>query len=347
MDRRITRTVNIGNVSLGSGFPVAIQSMTNTDTRDVHNTVQQIIRLAEAGCDLVRVAVPDEECTKALPQICKSSPVPLVADIHFDHKLALHALDAGFAKLRINPGTMAGPKAVQTVVKAAVRLGVPIRVGVNSGSVHKAYRHLSRVTALVKSARYYCDTLEDMGCHDIVVSLKSSSVRETFEATEQFAMETDYPLHLGVTEAGTEHTSVVKSSIGIGALLVRGIGDTIRVSMTGPPEAEVPVALSILRALNLREGVEVISCPTCARSGFDVAKAAAEVEAYLSQVQRPVRVAVMGCAVNGPGEARHADYGVAFGPSNGVLFRRGEILKTLPNADLAPALLKLIAQEDD
>lgn len=345
MQRRVTRTVKVGGLSLGSGHPVVVQSMTNTDTRDVPKTLAQIKRLARAGCELVRVAVPDAESVKALEALCKQSPVPLVADIHFDHKLALEAMAAGVAKLRINPGTMAGPKAVKAVIQEAVRMQVPVRVGVNSGSVHSAYRHLPRVDALVKSAKYYCETLEELGCRDIVVSLKSSSVIETYHATEQFARETDYPLHLGVTEAGTARTSTIKSAIGIGSLLLRGIGDTLRVSVTGPPEEEVPIAMDILRALELRQGVEIISCPTCARSGYDVAKAAQEVEEYLAGLELPLKVAVMGCPVNGPGEARHADLGIAFGPSQGVLFRKGEVVGTMPNSELPRALLNLIAAE--
>lgn len=345
MQRRVTRTVRVGDVSLGSDYPVVIQSMTNTDTRDVQKTITQIKTLAEAGCQLVRVAVPDQQSAHALTSICRLSPVPLVADIHFDHKLALEAMAAGVAKLRINPGTMAGPKAVKAVIQEAVRLGVPVRVGVNSGSLHSAYRHLSRVDALVASAKYYCQTVEDLLCRDIVVSLKSSSVMETYYATEQFAQDTDYPLHLGVTEAGTAQTSIIKSAMGIGSLLVRGIGDTIRVSVTGPPEAEVPIALGILKALELRPGVEIISCPTCARSGYDVGKAAQQVDEYLSNLDLSLKVAVMGCSVNGPGEARHADLGIAFGPSQGVLFRQGQVVATLPNADLTQALLNLVATE--
>ncbi|MGI6364547.1 MAG: flavodoxin-dependent (E)-4-hydroxy-3-methylbut-2-enyl-diphosphate synthase [Bacillota bacterium] len=345
MQRRATRTVRIGELSLGSGFPIAVQSMTNTDTRDVQRTLDQITALARAGCDLVRVAVPDAESVKALEPLCTNSPVPLVADIHYDHQLALGAMAAGVAKLRINPGTLAGPKAVKTVIKEAVRRKVPVRVGVNSGSVHSAYRHLPRVDALVKSAKYYCETLEDLGCRDIVVSLKSSSVIETYHANLQFARETDYPLHLGVTEAGTARTSTIKSAIGIGGLLIRGIGDTLRVSVTGPPAAEVPIALDILRALELRQGIEIISCPTCARSGFDVALAVQEVEECLAGLDLPLKVAVMGCSVNGPGEARHADLGIAFGPRQGVLFRKGEVVGTMPNAELPKALLNLVAAE--
>lgn len=346
MDRRATRTVAAGGVRIGGDNPIIIQSMTNTDTKDVESTVTQIKRLAAAGCELVRVAVPDKESARALRRIRALSPVPLVADIHFDHNLALAALDAGIDKLRINPGTL-GAKALMSVAAAAASQQVPVRIGVNSGSIHKDYRHLSRIDALVKSALYYCQAIESMGCKDLVVSLKSSSVVETYSATEQFARGNDYPIHLGVTEAGTAQASTIKSSIGIGALLLQGIGDTLRVSVTGPPESEIPIAIGILRALGLRPGVEIISCPTCGRSGYDVAKAAQEVEAYLNRVDLPLKVAVMGCVVNGPGEARHADFGLAFGPGEGVLFKKGQVVQKLPNAELPAALLKLIDIENE
>lgn len=342
MERRAARTVDAGGVKIGGDHPIVIQSMTNTDTKDVDNTVGQIKRLAAAGCELVRVAVPDKESARALKRIKELSPVPLVADIHFDHNLALAALDAGVDKLRINPGTMAGVKAVRAVVTAAMERHAPIRIGVNSGSIHRDYRHLSPVDSLVKSARKYCEDIESMGCKDLVVSLKSSSVAETYRATAEFAKVNDYPIHLGVTEAGTVQTSTIKSSIGIGALLLQGIGDTLRVSVTGPPEKEVTIALGILHSLGLRPGVEVISCPTCGRSGYDVATAAREVEEHLKSVNLSLKVAVMGCVVNGPGEARHADYGIAFGPSEGVLFQRGEAVQKMPNAKLTDALIELI-----
>lgn len=341
MIRRKTRAVDVGGVKIGGENPIVIQSMTNTSTSDVESTVAQIKRLAAAGCQLARVAVPDREAARCLKQITKLSPVPVIADIHFDPPLALAALEAGVDKLRINPGTM-GDRALKEIAQAANSLKVPVRIGVNSGSIHHKYRHLSRVDALVESAHYYCLAMERAGCADLVVSLKSSSVRETVQATAQFARGNDYPIHLGVTEAGTIEASTIKSSIGIGALLLQGIGDTLRVSVTGPPESEIPVALGILRALNLRQGADIISCPTCGRSGYDVAAAAREVEALLSSVELPLRVAVMGCAVNGPGEAKHADYGIAFGPREGVLFAKGEVIKKMPNEELPKALLQLI-----
>lgn len=339
--RRKTRVVDAGGVKIGGDNPIVVQSMTNTRTSEVESTVAQIKRLVAAGCQLVRVAVPDKEAVQGLKEVLRQSPVPVVADIHFDPPLALAALEAGVDKLRINPGTM-GDKALKEIALAANSRKVPVRIGVNSGSIHSKYRHLSRVDALVQSAHYYCKAMESMGCADLVVSLKSSSVAETVLATEQFARGNDYPIHLGVTEAGTVESSTIKSSIGIGALLLKGIGDTLRVSVTGPPETEIPIALGILRALDLRQGVDIISCPTCGRSGYDVAMAAREVEAQLSSIESPLRIAVMGCAVNGPGEAKHADYGIAFGPKEGVLFAKGKVIKKMPNEELPKALLQLI-----
>lgn len=342
MLRRKTRVVAVGSVKLGGDSPIVVQSMTNTDTRDVEQTLAQIDRLAGLGCELVRLAVPDRASAHALAKIKTRSPLPLIADIHFDYNLALAALAAGADKVRINPGTM-NAKALNAVAAAAIDRKVPLRIGVNSGSLHRKYTQLPAVQALVNSAGLYCQQLEELGLRDIVVSLKSSSVAETFSANLEFAAKSDYPLHLGVTEAGTIKASTIKSSIGIGALLLQGIGDTLRVSVTGPPESEIPVALGILRALGLKPGVDIISCPTCARSGYDVAQAAAAVEAFLSGVVQPLKIAVMGCAVNGPGEAKQADYGIAFGPAEGVLFAEGRVLATLPNQQLIPALIELIS----
>lgn len=344
MARRETRTVTVGGVKIGGDNPIVVQSMTNTDTSDIAATVAQVERLAAAGCQLVRVAAPNKEAAAALAKIRARSPVPLIADIHFDYNLALAALAAGVDKLRINPGNM-GIKALRTVVNSALSQKTPIRVGVNSGSLRREYSSLPRPEALASSARHYCEIMADWGFTDIVVSLKSSSVTETYLATEIFARGNDYPLHLGVTEAGSAKTSAIKSAIGIGALLLRGIGDTLRVSVTGPPESEVPIAFSILQALGLHPGVDIISCPTCGRSGYDVVGATQAVEDQLQHVNLPLTIAVMGCAVNGPGEARHADYGLAFGPAAGVLFQKGEVVKTLPNEELVAALLALIQEE--
>lgn len=343
-ERRKSRQVHLGTLPLGGGAPVVIQSMTNTDTGDVPGTLAQIRRLAEMGCQAVRLAVPDVSVVPGLKKIRAGSPVPLIADIHFDHRLALHALEAGFDKLRINPGTMGSQKAVAEVVAAAKSRGVPIRVGVNSGSIHTKYQGLPRLEGLVASALYYCQLLEDMDFHDIVVSIKSSSVGETYQATLDFARRADYPLHLGVTEAGTLHSSTVKSAMGIGSLLLLGIGDTFRVSVTGPPEEEIPVAHQIMRAAGLSQGIEIISCPTCGRTSFPLAEVAQEVERRLGSSSIPLKVAVMGCAVNGPGEAKHADLGIAFGPERGVLFYQGKILGQWPNRQLVEQLYRLLDQ---
>lgn len=344
MERRPAAAVNVGGVVIGGGQPIVIQSMTSSKTDEVGKTLAQVKRLAAAGCQLVRVAVPDRGAAKALDTLVGASPVPLIADIHFDHELALAALEAGVSKLRINPGTMS-LKALKSVVARASRLGVPLRVGVNSGSIHRDYQHLPRVEALVKSALYYCQVIADLGWDELVVSLKSSSVTETYLATEQFAGQSLYPLHLGVTEAGTIGSSTIKSAIGIGGLLLRGIGDTLRVSVTGPPESEIPIALGILRALGLRRGIDIISCPTCGRSGYDVAAVAQEVEDRLGSLELPLKIAVMGCVVNGPGEAKSADFGIAFGPGGGALFKKGQVVAKMANDELLPALLQLIDEE--
>ena len=343
--RRVSRQVAVGPLVLGGGAPIVVQSMTNTDTADVQATLAQINNLHNLGCELIRVAVPDKRALAGLREVCSRSPLPVVADIHYDHTLALAAIDAGVAKLRINPGTLGSEKAVAQVAATAVAAGIPIRVGVNSGSIHSRYRHLDRVRGLVSSALHYCGQLENSGCTDIVVSLKSSSVRETHAANREFAARTDYPLHLGVTEAGTLSSSTIKSAIGIGSLLLEGIGDTLRVSVTGSPEKEIPVALNILRALGLREGIEIISCPTCGRTEIDVAAVAEKLENLLDGKNIKLSVAVMGCPVNGPGEARHADMGIAFGAGTGVFFRRGKIVATMDNAQLPDALLQAVEEE--
>lgn len=342
--RRATRQVKVAGIPIGGNSPVSVQSMTNSDTGNLQATLKQIKTLAAAGCQLVRVAVPDKSVVPVLPRLCAESPVPLIADIHYDFMLALHALDAGFSKLRLNPGNMSQHKAVKQVTAAAVKQNVPIRVGVNSGSIHPRYRHLPRIEAMVESAIHYCTMLEEYGCRDIVVSLKSSSVRETWQANKMFAARTDYPLHLGVTEAGTLSGSTIKSSIGIGALLLDGIGDTIRVSVTGHPLQELPVALGILRALGLGRGLDIISCPTCGRTNGDLVAVVKMLEERFGTADIPLQVAVMGCSVNGPGEARHADMGIAFGPQRGVFFRGGEVVATMDNEQLPAVLIDAIEQ---
>ncbi|MBR6569776.1 MAG: flavodoxin-dependent (E)-4-hydroxy-3-methylbut-2-enyl-diphosphate synthase [Clostridia bacterium] len=314
---RQTRSFMIGSTPIGGGAPVTVQSMTNTDSRDAQATLAQVKALAEAGCDIVRLSVYDEDCLKALPAIIGGSPVPLVADIHYRHDLAIGAMERGIAKVRINPGNIGSVANVRRVADCAKMHHVPIRIGVNSGSIEKDI--LAReggVTArgMVDSALAHAKLLEDAGFHDIVLSLKASGVPLTVAAYELAARETDYPLHVGVTEAGLPGAGNIKSAIGIGALLLRGIGDTIRVSLTGSPIPEAGAAIDILRAVGLRNSyVNVVSCPTCGRTGIDVAAIARRVEDELKDIRVPMTVAIMGCVVNGPGEAREADIGLAGG----------------------------------
>lgn len=341
--RRPTRRIFVGGVPIGGGAPVVVQSMTNTDTRDWRATARQINRLEEEGCEIVRVAVPDETAVEQLPAIKEAIRIPLVADIHFDHRLALGALRSGVDGLRLNPGNIGGPDKVRTVVKAARERNVPIRIGVNGGSLEKdllaRYGHPTP-EAMVESALRHIRILEDHGFDLIKVSLKSSDVLTTIAAYRLLSSRVDYPLHLGVTEAGTLVDGAVKSALGIGILLFEGIGDTIRVSLTKDPEEEIPVAYGILRSLKLRErGVELISCPTCGRTEIDLIGLAEKVERLLRRVRTPLKVAVMGCVVNGPGEAREADVGIAGGRGNGLLFTKGGRMDKLPEAELIPRLL--------
>jgi len=342
--RRPTRTVRIGSVSVGGDSPVRVQSMTNTDTRDVAATVAQVKALAEVGCEIVRLAVPDRTAATALSAIRAASPVPLVADIHFDHHLALAALDAGVDALRINPGNIGTEAAVDAVVSAAKDHGAPIRIGVNSGSVQKDL--LARYggptpEAMVESALIHVGYLEKRGFSDIKISIKSSSVPDTVAAYRLLSERVDYPLHIGVTEAGTPLRGAVKSAVGLGILLAEGIGDTLRVSLTGNPVTEVGVAYEILRALDIRDrGPNLISCPTCGRTEIDLVGLAEAVEARLRGVTEVFTVAVMGCVVNGPGEAREADIGIAGGRDCGIIFRKGVICRKVHGADnLLPAFM--------
>ncbi len=351
------RQVSCGSVLIGGGAPVSIQSMTNTDTRNVTDTVSQIVRLADAGCDIVRCAIPDMEAAEAFGQIKKQVRVPLVADIHFDYRLAVAAIKNGADKVRINPGNIGSRERVRAVVDAAKERKIPIRIGINSGSLEKdILEKYQGVTAagLAESALRNIELIEDMGFSDLVLSLKSSDVRLNFEAHKLVFEKTDHPLHIGITEAGTVESGKAKSAIGIGALLLEGIGDTIRVSLTGDPINEVFFAAEILKALDLKKSsIQFISCPTCGRCGVDLARITAEVESALKPLEESMKknkapsfsVAVMGCEVNGPGEARGADFGVACGKGKGLFFRNGEIMKTVPEEEIAKELIQYIRQE--
>ncbi len=338
-----TRLVSVGRLTMGGSNPVWVQSMTNTDTRDVEGTLKQINALAKAGCDIVRISVYDEACAQAVRQLVDRSPVPLVADIHFDHRLAVLAAENGISKLRINPGNIGGEGNVKVLAACAKMHRIPIRIGVNSGSIEKdilAKYGGPCAEGMVESALQHARMLEKEGFEDIVLSMKASDVRLTVEACELAAQRCDYPLHLGVTEAGLPGQGTIKSAIGIGSLLLKGIGNTIRVSLTGDPLPEAQAAWDILRALNLRtQGVQLISCPTCGRTCIDVAGIAARVEKELADIRVPLKVAVMGCVVNGPGEAREADVGIAGGKTGGALFVKGQTAMRV-DGDLAEALIR-------
>lgn len=342
----MTKQIKVGGVPVGGGAPVTIQSMTNTKTHDVEATVEQIRRLAAAGCEIVRVAVPDEAAARAIEAIKARIHIPLVVDIHFDYKLALMCIDAGCDKVRINPGNIGGDDHVKAVANACRAKGVPIRIGVNGGSLEKPLlAKYGGVTpeALVESAMGHIRLLEKFDFDQICVSMKSSSVPVTMAAYQLFSQQSDYPLHLGVTEAGTPKMGVMKSAIGIGGLLAQGIGDTFRVTLTADPIEEVYVARDILKAAGLRkDGPELISCPTCGRTRVDLISMAQEVERRLEGVSKPITVAVMGCAVNGPGEASAADVGIAGGDGEGLLFQKGEIVKKVPQEHLVDELFELI-----
>lgn len=343
------KQIIVGGVKIGSGAPITVQSMTNTKTSDVAATSAQIRRLEEAGCDIVRVAVPDMEAARAIEALKKTARVPIVADIHFDYKLALAAAEAGADKIRINPGNIGSDEKVRAVADLCRRKGIPIRIGVNGGSLEKdILAKFGGVTpeAMLESAMSHVRLLNRFDFDDICISVKSSDVRLTVAAYRLLSQATDYPLHLGVTETGTEYMGIIKSAAGIGALLLDGIGDTIRVSLTAPPEREVRAGTSILKALGLRKnGVNLISCPTCGRTRIDLIPIAEEVERRLEGCGRDITVAVMGCAVNGPGEAKRADYGLAGGDGEGVLFRKGEILRKVPMASLVDELMALIEKD--
>ncbi|MDN5353173.1 MAG: (E)-4-hydroxy-3-methylbut-2-enyl-diphosphate synthase [Clostridiales bacterium] len=338
--------VRVGALTLGGGQPVRIQSMTNTKTHDVEATVAQILALEAEGCEIIRVAVPDMEAAKAISAIKAQIHIPLVADIHFDYRLALEAIEQGIDKIRINPGNIGDVSRIKAVADAAKNKQIPIRIGVNSGSLEKSiYEKYGGVTAeaLVESALRHVALLEAQNFHDIVISIKASDVRLTVEAYRLLKERVSYPLHLGITEAGTALSSTVKSALGIGMLLYDGIGDTIRVSMTGDPIEEIKVAKKILEALGLRTfGVKVISCPTCGRTSVDLVKIAETLEERLKNVHKDITLAVMGCAVNGPGEAREADLGIAGGNGVFLLFKKGVILRKIPEADIVEAVMDAI-----
>lgn len=346
MKRNKTKPIRIGDRYIGGDYPIAVQSMTNTDTSDVDATVRQILMLEKAGCDIIRVSVPDMPSARALKAIKQRIHIPLVADIHFDYRLAIAAIDNGADKLRINPGNIGGIERVKAVVDAAKEHNVPIRIGVNSGSLEKHIlaKYQGRTPeALVESALNNVKLLEDMGFYDMVISIKSSDVMDTIEAYRLISRQVDYPLHVGVTEAGTVWSGTIKSCVGIGTLLAEGIGDTLRVSLTGDPVEEVRVGIAMLKALGFRkEGVEIISCPTCARCNIDLIEIANEVERRTQHIKKPLKIAVMGCAVNGPGEASAADVGIAGGKGEGLLFKNGNIVEKVPQDKLVDALMEAI-----
>ena len=346
--RRPTRQIHIGKVAIGGGAPISVQSMTNTKTTDTEATVAQIRALQAVGCDIVRLAVPDMEAAKNLGNILRQVTVPLVADIHFDYKLALEAIRQGIHALRLNPGNIGGEEKVKAVVEAAKEAGIPIRIGVNAGSLDKKIlKKYGGVTpeALVESAMEHVRILEALDFHDMKISLKAHDVPLTIAAYRLMSQTVDYPLHLGITEAGTVNTGIIKSAVGIGALLAEGIGDTFRISLTGDPVVEVRVANEILKSLGLKEyGPTLVACPTCGRTSIDLPAIAAQVEEKLRDIEEPIEVAVMGCVVNGPGEARGADVGIAGGNGEGLIFRKGEIVRKVPEADLVNELFQEIDQ---
>lgn len=342
------KQINVGGIKIGGGASVSVQSMTNTKTDDVSATAEQIKRLVTAGCDIVRVAVPDENAARAIEKIKEQVNVPIVADIHFDYKLAVLSAKAGADKIRINPGNIGDSEKVRAVTAVCREKGIPIRIGVNSGSVEKellAKYGGPTPEAMLESAMGHVRLLNMFDFDDICISVKSSSVPETIAAYRLLSQKTDYPLHLGVTEAGTEYMGIIKSAVGIGTLLSEKIGDTIRVSLTAPPEKEARAGIAILKAAGLRcGGVELISCPSCGRCRIDLIKIAGQVEKRLEGIDKDITVAVMGCVVNGPGEASHADFGIAGGDGEGILFSHGKILRKVPMDELVEQLMELIEQ---
>ncbi|CEO14195.1 4-hydroxy-3-methylbut-2-en-1-yl diphosphate synthase [[Clostridium] sordellii] len=341
--RRLSKEVSVGSLKIGDNNPISIQSMTNTDTRDAKATIDQIKRLEEVGCDVVRVAVPDMEAAKNIGEIKKNVNIPIIADIHFDYRLALEAIDQGVDGVRINPGNIGSIDRVKMVVNKCREKNLKIRIGVNGGSLEKELLEKygsATAEALVESAMGHVKILEDLDFHNIVISLKSSDIYKTLDAYELIAKKVDYPLHIGITESGSVKKGTIKSSIGVGALLLKGIGDTIRISLTGDPTEEVIVGKEILRSLDLlNDKIKVISCPTCGRCNIDLISVVNEVEEKINKVDKDITVAIMGCAVNGPGEAKEADIGIAGGKGEGLLFKKGEIIRKINGDKLVDELL--------
>ena len=347
INRRKSKQISIGNIKIGGDAPISVQSMCNTDTRDVAKTVEQIKEFANAGCEIARLAVLNKDAAEAITDIAKLSPIPLVADIHFDYRLALQCIENGIQALRINPGNIGKREHTEKVVEAAKSHGVPIRIGINAGSLEKEFEKMDIPLheKMVKSALRHIEILEDLNFYDIKLSLKSSDVLTTIKAYQDIAKIIDYPLHLGITEAGTLKTGLIKSSIGLGTLLSQGIGDTIRVSLTENPVEEVEAGFNILKSLGLRKkGINFVSCPTCGRTQIDLIGLAKQVEERFKHLDLPITIATMGCPVNGPGEAKHADFGIAGAIKEGYIFKKGEIIARVPEADLINSLEKIIME---
>ena len=342
-ERKKTRTVKVGDVYIGGEHPIAVQSMTNTDTRDADATVEQIKRLESAGCDIVRIAVPDMTAAKNIGKIKAETKIPIVADIHFDYRLALEAINQGIDAIRINPGNIGSEERTRQVVEACKKNNIPIRIGVNGGSLEKdllAKFNGPAPEAMVESAMRHVRILEDLDFRDIVISLKNSDIRKSVEAYRLMSEKVDYPLHLGITEAGGVRKGTIKSSIGVGSLLVDGIGDTIRISLTGDPVEEIKVGKEILRSIGLlNDKIKIVSCPTCGRCQINLIELANTVEIKIENIDKDITVAIMGCAVNGPGEAREADIGIAGGDGIGLLFKNGEVVRRVPQDEIVETLV--------
>lgn len=346
--RRLTKKIKLKDIYIGGGSPITVQSMTNTDTRDLEKTVTQIKRLEEIGCEIIRIAVPDEKALNNIPEILKNIKIPLIADIHFDYRLAIGSIEKGAHCVRINPGNIGGKEKTRAVIQAAKSNGCAIRLGINAGSLEKDILKKVGVSAdaLVESTMRNIKIFEEENFENLKVSLKASSVPMTIEAYRKISTLIEYPLHIGVTEAGTRFSGTVRSAVGIGTLLAEGIGDTLRVSLTADPEEEVKVGWEILRSLGLRKrGVEIISCPTCGRTEIDLIGLAEKVETILQTIEHPITVAVMGCPVNGPGEAKEADYGIAGGKNLGIIFKKGEVIKKVREEDLLDEFIKIIKSD--